>query len=90
MEKLIEFLKKEFTEGIQMFNTKSLAEDPMYTIYKKDGLIVEYCPIYEYIEVFGLSLKDFDRLNAEINGKEKEYEIIEGKKKNDIQQTKFR
>ena len=70
MEKLIKFLKKEFPEGIQMFNTRSLAGDPMYTIYKKDGLVVEYCSIYEYIEVFGLSIKDFDRLNAEINGQD--------------------
>ena len=68
MEKLIEFLKKEFPEGIQMFNTKNWVGDPMYNIYKKDGLVVEYCSRYEYIEVFGLSIKEFDKVNAEING----------------------
>ena len=36
MEKLIEFLKKEFPEGIQMFNIKNCVGDPMYTIYRKD------------------------------------------------------
>ena len=70
MEKLIEFLKKEFPEGIQMFNIKNWVGDPMYTIYKKDGIVVEYCSRYEYIEVFGLSIKEFDRLNAEINGQD--------------------
>lgn len=70
MEKLIEFLKKEFPEGIQMFNIKNCVGDPMYTIYKKDGIVVEYCSRYEYIEVFGLSIKEFDRLNAEINGQD--------------------
>ena len=70
MEKLIEFLKKEFPDGIQMFNTKNWVGDPMYTIYKKDGIVVEYCSRYEYIEVFGLSIKEFSRLNAEINGQD--------------------
>lgn len=70
MEKLIKFLKKEFPEGIQMFNTRNLVGDPMYTIYNKDGLVVDYCSRYEYIEVFGLSIKDFDRLNTEINGQD--------------------
>ena len=70
MEKLIEFLKKEFPEGIEMFNTKNWVGDPMYTIYKKDGIVVEYCSRYEYIEVFGLSIKEFDRLNVEINGQD--------------------
>ena len=70
MEKLIEFLKKEFPDGIQMFNTKNWVGDPMYTIYRKDGIVVEYCSRYEYIEVFGLSIKEFSRLNAEINGQD--------------------
>ena len=70
MEKLIEFLKKEFPEGIQMFNIKNCVGDPMYTIYRKDWIVVEYCSRYEYIEVFGLSIKEFDRLNAEINGQD--------------------
>lgn len=70
MEKLIEFLKKEFPEGIRMFNIKKWVRDPMYTIYKKDGIVVEYCSRYEYIEVFGLSIKEFARLNAEINGQD--------------------
>ena len=70
MEKLIEFLKKEFPQGIQMFNIKNWVGHPMYTIYKKDGLVVEYCSRYDYIEVFGLSIKEFDRLNAEINGQD--------------------
>ena len=33
MEKLIEFLKKEFPNGIQMFNTRNLVGDQMRTIY---------------------------------------------------------
>ena len=68
MEKLIEFLKKEFPNGIQMFNTGNLVGDPMCTIYSEDGIVVDYCYGYEYIEVFGLSDEAFNRLDAEING----------------------
>ena len=68
MEKLIEFLKKEFPNGIQMFNTRNIVGDTMYDIYSEDGIVVDYCYGYEYIEVFGLSDEEFNRLDAEING----------------------
>lgn len=68
MENLIEFLKKEFPDGIQMFNTRNWIGDQMCTIYNEDGIVVDYCYGYEYIEVFGLSNKEFKRLDAEING----------------------
>ena len=68
MEKLIEFLKKEFPNGIQMFNTGNLVGDTMCTIYSEDGIVVDYCYGYEYIEVFGLSDEAFHTLAAEING----------------------
>ena len=72
MEKLIEFLKKEFPNGIQMFNTRNLVGDQMRTIYNEDGFVVDYCYEYGYIEVFGLSDEAFNRLDAEINGQESE------------------
>ena len=68
MEKLIEFLKKEFSEWIQMFDTRNIVGDPMYNIYSEDGIVVDYCYVHEYIEVFGLSDEEFNRLDAEING----------------------
>ena len=68
MEKLIEFLKKEFPNGIQMFNTRNLVGDQMRTIYNEDGFVVDYCYGYEYIEVFCLSDEAFNRLDDEING----------------------
>ena len=68
MEKLIEFLKKEFPNGIQMFNTRNLVGDQICTIYNEDGFVVDYCHGYEYIEVFGLSDEEFSRLDVEING----------------------
>ncbi len=43
MEKLIEFLKKEFPNGIQMFNTRNWVDDQMCTIYNEDGFVVDYC-----------------------------------------------
>ena len=68
MEKLIEFLKKEFPGGIQMFNTRNWVGDQMCTIYNEDGFVVDSCYGYGYIEVFGLSDEEFSRLDVEING----------------------
>lgn len=68
MDKLIEFLKEEFPNGIQMFDDRNWVGDPMCTIYDTDGIVVDYCYEYEYIEVFGLTDEQFERLDAEING----------------------
>ena len=68
IKKLIEFLKKKFPDGIQMFDTINFVGDQMFTIYSGDGFVVDYCYEYEYIEVFGLSDEAFHALAAEING----------------------
>ena len=54
LAKLIEFLKEEFPNGIQTFFTKNLVGDYMYVIYDEDDISVEYCPTWNYIEIFGL------------------------------------
>ena len=67
MEKLIKFLKKEFPKGIQMFNNRNWVGDSMCNIYNQDGIVVDYCYGYEYIEVFGLTDEEFERIDIEIN-----------------------
>lgn len=65
MEELIEFLKENFPNGIQMFDTKNIIGDYMETIYGKDGITVDYAPFYGYIEIFGLSKKEFEIVEKE-------------------------
>lgn len=65
MDKLRNFLKEMFPEKIQMFDTRNFVGDFMITIYDQDDIQVDYCPYYEYIEIFGLSEEDFERINLE-------------------------
>ena len=67
MVELIEFLRNRFPNGIQMFDTRNIAGDSMETIYHYDGILVDYCYYWEYIEIFGLSEDEFETVNAEIN-----------------------
>lgn len=60
VDKLIAFLKEKFPEGIQMFDTKNVVGDHMETIYEEDGITVDYCCGWGYIEIFGVSKEDFD------------------------------
>ena len=54
IEKLINFLKNSFKDGIQMFDTPYLANDYRIAIYCEDEITVLYAPYYEYIEIFGV------------------------------------
>lgn len=67
LEKLRAFILNDFPNGVQMFNTRNIAGDYMITIYEADGVTIMYAPHYDYIEVFGLSYKEFNQLDKEVN-----------------------
>lgn len=64
---LIAFLKDKYPNGAEMYNTRNLVGDILFTIYSKDGITVDECPKWEYIEIFGLTENEFDEVNKEIN-----------------------
>lgn len=68
IEKLIEFLKAHFESGIQMFDTPSITPDFRMPIYDKDDILVLFAPEYEYIEIYGISDKEFKRVMKEAGG----------------------
>lgn len=68
IEKLIDFLKNRFIGGIQMFNTPSIAGDFRVPIYNEDGIKVLLAPYYEYIEIYGISDEEFERVMKETGG----------------------
>ena len=59
---LLRFLQKEFPKGIQTFFTRNLVGDPMDNIYNKGGILVDLCPDWGYIEIFGLKEEEKDFL----------------------------
>ena len=52
-----------------MFDTPNIAGDFMVPIYKKDNILVLFAPEYEYIEIFGISDEEFERVKKEVNRK---------------------
>lgn len=62
IDKVKAFLKELHPEGIQMFNSRNLVGDPMYTIYDKDGISIDECSYYGYIEVFGVTEEEYNEL----------------------------
>lgn len=68
IEKLIKFLKERFESGIQMFDTPSLVNDYRIPIYIEDDITVLYAPSWNYIEIYGISSEEFDRVMREAKG----------------------
>lgn len=46
-------------EGMSTFSSRNILGDPMETIYCNEGIIVDYCPGYDYLEIFGLNDKEY-------------------------------
>lgn len=68
IEKLIKFLKERFESGIQMFDTPSLSNDYRIPIYVEDDITVLYAPGWDYIEIYGISDEEFERVMKEAKG----------------------
>ena len=61
IDKLKKFLQ-ENCPNMQAFNTRNIAGDFTETVYNHDGIIVDWCDYYSYIEIFGLTNKEFEDL----------------------------
>ena len=61
IEKLKKFLQENYP-NIQAYNTRNIAGDYMENVYNEDNIQVDYAPGYDYIEIFGLSDKEFESL----------------------------
>ena len=61
IDKLKKFLQENYPNE-QAFNTRNWIGDNMGTVYDEDGIIVDYCYEYEYIEIFGLTDVEFENL----------------------------
>lgn len=56
ISKVIEFLNEYFNEEkVQTFFTRNLVNDSMENIYSHNGIYIDYCAGWDYIEVFGLT-----------------------------------
>ena len=67
MEAVMKFLKERFPNGIQMFHTKGWMGDILGTIYNENGITIDYCGEWNYIEIFGLTEDEFKTVNNEVN-----------------------
>lgn len=61
-EEIKNVVKQYKNSDYQIFNTRNLVGDRMKEIYNKDGVKILECRYYSYLEVLGLSEKDFDSL----------------------------
>lgn len=68
IEKVIEFIKKEFGENIQIFDTRNIVGDPMETVYHEDGIMVDSCYRYCYLEVFGMTPEEKKKMHKVFKG----------------------
>ena len=60
--KIKHFLTTKFPKGTQLFNSRNLVGDYMLTIYKEEGITIDWCEDWDYIEIFGVDSDEYDLL----------------------------
>ena len=63
IKKLRDFLVNGGYKGMQTFNTRNFVGDPVTTVYNSDGIIVDFCYYYDYLEIFGLTIEQYKSLS---------------------------
>lgn len=63
IEKLREFLLEDGYKGVQTFNCSNVVGDLTITVYDEDGITVDECSEYDYLEIFGLSNEEYQGLS---------------------------
>lgn len=48
--------------GMQTFDCRNLVNDPMKTILAENGVFIDYCPNWLYLEIFGLTKAEYQNL----------------------------
>ena len=64
LKKLKRFIVDSNLEGTQTFDTRNIAGDFMNTIYEEDGITLDSCFSYNYLEVFGLTTDEYKSLGG--------------------------
>lgn len=74
IEKIIEFLKEKFPDGIQMFNCHGRYTNghPSILVYEYGGVRVYHNWYYGYVDIIGVSLNELKRIDVAVNGIEGE------------------
>lgn len=68
LEKAKEIVKAFYrVANLGIFNSRNLVGDAMETIYEGEGLTIDICYHYSYLEVFGLSDAEFEELERFYN-----------------------
>ena len=57
-----EFLKKYEEQGYQIYDSRNTVGDSMETVYNKDGVTIDECSYYGYVEIFGITKDEYDSL----------------------------
>lgn len=68
VKKCLDFLKSDmgYIPASGVYDSRNTAGDHMTTIYDEDGITVDVCYNWDYIEVFGLSVPEFKDLQDNI------------------------
>ena len=63
IKKLRNFIVNGGYKGKQTFDCRGIAGDSMTTIYNSDGITVDFCHYYDYLEIFGLTDEQYESLS---------------------------
>ena len=58
-DNIVDFLNARFPEGVQAFDTPNVVGDPIVEIYDFQGVIINYCEWWDYIDIIGITKEEY-------------------------------
>ena len=76
LTKVLDYIKANYYSGIQVFCSRNTVGDQMETVWNEDGVVIDYCPYYDYLEVIGLTEDEIHAL-CDLLGEYSKFEFEE-------------
>ena len=69
VEKLVQFFQEhpEYVPHCGIYDSRNTAGDEMENVYCEDGVSVDFCYFWDYIEIFGLTEEEFRETKSRIS-----------------------
>jgi len=68
LEKVLDYIKANHHSGIQVFFSRNTLGDQMETVWSEDGVTIDHCYYYDYLEVFGLTDDEINEFSKMLSG----------------------
>lgn len=67
LKEIFQYIRDNYKGTYQIFDNRNVVGDTLFKVQTWDNVTLEYCPSYDYFEIFGLNDEEFAFIRKQLN-----------------------